>query len=207
MKHTTQIVRLLHLISIGSALATVCPTTLLAQSGAAQLIAGSPVPPVLDVPAGNEAYLKAAAVGTQNYLCLPSGWTFLGPQATLFVDLPWGRRGAIRQQIATHFLSPNPAEGGAPRPTWESSFDTSTVWATPVASSSDSSGPGSIPWLLLEVAGAAKGPIGGFALSETTYIQRVNTYGGLMPTTVCAVGMRAFVPYTADYIFYRKVAR
>jgi hypothetical protein len=180
---------------------------LLGQSDETRFSAGPPPPPALEVPAGNEAYLKAAAVGTQNYLCLPSGWTFIGPQATLFVELPWGRGGAIRQQVATHFLSPNPAESGAARPTWQSSFDTSTLWAAPIASSSDYSGTASIPWLLLKVEGAANGPIGGSALSETTYIQRVNTSGGVMPRTVCAVGTRAFVPYTADYIFYRKTPK
>ena len=39
---------------------------------------------------GNLAYLVAHAVGTQAYICLPSGatmaWTFFGPQATLFDD-------------------------------------------------------------------------------------------------------------------------
>ena len=32
-----------------------------------------------------------------------------------------------RQAIA-HFLSPDPFEGGMPRPTWRDSQDTSTVW-------------------------------------------------------------------------------
>ena len=62
------------------------------------------VPANIRVPAGNQAYLVAHAVGTQAYICLPSGatmaWTFFGPQATLFDD-DSGR------QVITHFLSPN----------------------------------------------------------------------------------------------------
>jgi hypothetical protein len=42
----------------------------------------------------------------------------------------------------------------------------------------------------------------------TTFIQRVNTVGGLAPSTGCAnaadVGKKAFVPYTADYFFFSK---
>jgi hypothetical protein len=56
-----------------------------------------PVPPDVDVPPGNKVFLKADAVGTQNYICLPSGWTFFGPQATLFNDHD--------KQLITHFLS------------------------------------------------------------------------------------------------------
>src|SRR5687768_7701871 len=60
-----------------------------------------PVPSNIAAPAGNKAYLEGHAVGTQNYVCLPSGsgfaWTFFGPQATLFDD---------DKQVITHYLSP-----------------------------------------------------------------------------------------------------
>lgn len=166
-----------------------------------------PVPPDIKVPAGNTVFLKSSAIGTQNYICLPSGWTFLGPQATLFITFPW-IGGEIRQQIATHFLSPNRAESGTARPTWQSSLDTSAAWAKSIASSNDSAfvAPGAIPWLLLQVVGAQRGPTGGASLSQTTYLQRVNTSGGVMPTSACTVGSITFVPYTADYFFY-KAAR
>jgi hypothetical protein len=43
-------------------------------------------PPTLQVPAGNKVLREGAAIGTQDYICLPSGsgfaWTFFGPQAT-----------------------------------------------------------------------------------------------------------------------------
>ena len=46
----------------------------------------------------------------------------------------------------------------------------------------------------------------GERLTETTYIHRVNTIGGLAPMDACAfsnVGARQFIPYEADYIFYK----
>jgi hypothetical protein len=65
--------------------------------------------------------------------------------------------------------------------------------------------PGAIPWLLLQVVGAQKGPTGGETLTATTFIQRVKTSGGVAPSTCNSsnVGMEAFVPYTADYFFYK----
>jgi hypothetical protein len=54
------------------------------------------------------------------------------------------------------------------------------------------------------VAGRQRGPMGGSSLSQTTFIQRVNTTGGAAPTTECAAGNTAFVPYTADYYFYKS---
>jgi hypothetical protein len=179
-------------------------SALVAQTGLGDLVKVPPVPSNLQPPPGHKPFLKGFAVGTQNYICMPSGWTFLGPQATLFVTFKW-INGEVRQQIATHFLSPNPAEDGAARATWQSSLDTSAVWARAIANSTDPKyvAPGAIAWLLLAVVGAQNGPTGGSMLSRTTFIQRVNTSGGVAPTTACDVGNTAFVPYTTDYIFYK----
>src|ERR1700730_1635693 len=166
-----------------------------------------PVPPnipdILQVPAGNKVFREGDAIGTQDYICLPTGWTFFGPQATLFNEHD--------EQIITHFLSPNPFEqapnpfeNGLPRATWQDSEDTSKVWGAALHSFPVT---GAIPWLLLQVVGAQDGPTGGDELSETTYIQRLNTVGGLAPTTACTVGTMALVPYTADYFFYKAIKR
>ena len=164
------------------------------------------VPPTLEVPDGHVVFLEGHAVGTQNYVCLPapSGatWVFLAPQATLFQKL-WG---GFDQQITTHFLSPNPAEAGIARPSWQHSFDSSQVWGRALASSLDPAyvEPGAIPWLLVEIVGARRGPEGGSLLSQTTFIQRLNTSGGRAPAGGCAtVGAVVLVPYTTDYFFYR----
>src|SRR5262245_43956387 len=162
-----------------------------------------PVPTDVQVEAGNKAFLVGHATGTQNYVCLPSGsgvaWTLFTPQATLFDD--------EGQQIITHFFSPNPFEGNFVRATWEHSQDTSRVWAKGIGSAIVN--PTAIPWLLLQVkeVGALAGPTGGDKLTVTTFIQRVNTSGGVAPATGCSaltdIGAKAFVPYTADYFFYK----
>ena len=183
-----------------------------------------PVPANLQVLAGNRLYREGHAEGTQDYICMPcpnaitaaaacpdSGfaWAFYGPQATLF-DVEDGDD----QQIITHFLSPNPAEAGKPRPTWQSSRDSSTVWVNntspPAQSSTDAAfvAAGAIPWLLLPVAGTQVGPTGGDKLTKTTFIQRLDTAGGVAPAAgTCAsaadAGKKALVPYSADYFFYK----
>ena len=48
---------------------------------------------------------------------------------------------------------------------------------------------------------------GSDTLTDTTFIQRINTRGGVAPATGCSgpadIGNKAFVPYQADYVFYR----
>jgi hypothetical protein len=81
-------------------------------------------------------------------------------------------------------------------------MDGSTVVATKVAEAPAPSGT-TIPWLKL-AATPTTGPADG-TFSSTTFIQRLNTTGGLAPTTGCDadhVGSTAPVFYTADYYFY-----
>jgi Protein of unknown function (DUF3455) len=181
----------------------------------------SPVTSVtITPPIGNSAFLLGQGVGTQGYVCLPSGtgasWTVNNarPEATLFTNL-FGEA----QQIITHFLSPNTKPNKfAPSPlpfgnaTWQSSFDSSKVWAQTqhfVSAGSEPSCPntGSIACLLLQVIGEEEGPAGGGLLTKTTFIQRLDTNGGSAPATGCAVagdvGKQSLVPYTADYFFFR----
>jgi hypothetical protein len=184
-------------------------------SAVAQTTAALPEPIVpinLQVPTGNDLFLKGEAQGTQNYVCLPSAtgfsWTFFSPQATLFLTFRFGNN-VLRQQIITHFLSPNPVENGTPRATWQSSLDTSAVWAKTAQASTDPNfvAAGAIPWLLLQAVGTQAGPMGGDILAHTTFVQRLNTSGGVAPSTGCSqpsnVGSTALVPYTADYFFYK----
>lgn len=198
--------RLIPLAACAAALAFAFVVAL-PQPAYADKITPPPVPDNIQVPAGNKVFLEGHAAGTQNYICLPSGsgvaFVLFTPQATLFRDND--------RQVTTHFFSPNPFENGTIRATWQHSRDTSTVWGQvkPGNASSDTNyvAPGAIPWLLITVVGAQEGPTGGEALTETTFIQRVNTTGGVAPSTGCAsladVGNQAFVPYTADYIFYK----
>jgi hypothetical protein len=191
------------------------------QLAHADSVTPPPVPANIQVPAGNTAFLVGHAIGTQNYNCRPSStsisgvaFTLFTPQATLFSD--------NNKEVTTHFFSPNPFESNADptviadgmiRAAWQHSHDTSTVWGEvkPGHSSSDPAfvAQGSIPWLLIRVVGAQDGPIGSGKLTGTTFIQRLNTFGGVAPSMGCAslsdLGNRAFVPYTADYFFYKHV--
>ena len=167
-----------------------------------------PLPPDLDeVPPPHEVAFVGHAIGTQNYVCLPSGsgvaWALFTPQATLF------RKPG--QQLTTHFFSPNPEEPGTPvRAAWQDSRDSSKVWGRVTDMSTDSRfvAPGAVAWLTLEKAGDEEGPAGGDRMTEITFIQRLNTVGGSAPATGCSVatdvGKRAFVPYRADYFFYEN---
>jgi hypothetical protein len=185
---------------------------------------GGITPPALPddmvpVPAGNKLFLGTHAVGTQNYVCKPSGagvaYILFTPQATLF-----GEDGG---QVINHFNSPNPLEPntdpkvvapeGTIRATWQYR-DTSRVWAKIHANDPITLKKGAvtvdksaIAWLLLDRVGSLDGPTGGDKLTDTTFVQRLNTTGGLAPATGCSsltdVGNTAFVPYTADYFFYK----
>jgi hypothetical protein len=170
------------------------------------------VPFDIRVPEGNIAFFQGHGVGTQNYACSPSGagfaWILFTPEATLF--------NGAGKQVTTHFNSPNPspldkntdprvvAVGGAIRATWQHSRDSSIVWAKAVSSVSVRAD--SIAWVKLEVVGSQDGATGGDTLTPTTFIQRVNTRGGLAPFDGCSqlsdVGKKAFIPYTADYFFF-----
>jgi len=176
----------------------------LPHAAQAQAVTPPIVPPGLEVEAPNQAFLVGHAFGFQNYECQPVDslgrvdWVLFTPQATLFGDQ--------NEQIITHFNSPNPDEARVVRATWQDSVDTSVVWARAVATATVDGT--AIPWVKLVRVGSRVGPTGGTTLSDTTFVQRVNTRGGLAPSTGCDqlpdVGKRAFMPYTADYFFYKK---
>ena len=205
-----QITRRILLVAWITALALGFMVSLL-QPAHAQTITPPPVPDGIGVKAGNEVFLLGRAVGTQNYVCSPCdpakpncplgvAFTLFTSQATLFND--------HEEQLTTHFFSPNPVEHGIIRATWQDSRDTSTVWASMVKSATVRTD--SIAWLLLNVkdTGTQAGPTGGDRLTKTTFIQRLNTFRGLAPSTGCLssldLGHQEFVPYKADYFFYKK---
>jgi Protein of unknown function (DUF3455) len=207
----------------------ICAALILASIvGAAhgQSLTKPATPPLIMPPDGNSLFLVAPAVGTQGYICLPTSagaatasWTVKPsrPQATLFQRV-FGQD----VQVATHFLSPdaNPNDA-APSPvpfgsaTWQSSLDTSKVWAQVLNGNSIPAGSdpvcpntGSIPCLMLQSIGSQAGTLGGTALSKTTFIQRLNTRGGVAPADGCSteedVGRQRLVPYSADYYFFYR---
>jgi hypothetical protein len=66
--------------------------------------------------------------------------------------------------------------------------------------------PTAVPWLLLS-ATTTPAPDGGGVLADATFVQRLNTVGGVAPAgstcTAANVGATAEVPYTADYVFWK----
>jgi hypothetical protein len=190
-------------------LAGMLATPVAAQPRAMGRIDVPPVPANLEVPDGHSVFLHGYAIGTQNYICLATaagmGWAFIGPEATLFAT----RHGEPVHQTLTHYLSATPFEVNLLRPVWQHSRDSSRIWGRAAASSSDPAyvETGAIPWLLLDVAGAEAGPEGGDVLAQATFIHRLNTSGGSKPANGCSepreVGSLNFVPYRADYYFYR----
>jgi Protein of unknown function (DUF3455) len=207
-------VRTLHV----AALVLACAFGTVTQA-VAQKITSPSTPASITPPVGNSVFLVGHATGTQGYVCLPTStgasWTVNAsrPQATLFASF-FGQD----IQILTHFLSPDTDPNQfAPNPlafgnaTWQSSFDSSKVWGNSLASITAGSDPscpnaGSISCLLLQSIGSQQGPTGGKLMTQTTYVQRLNTNGGSAPADGCAVsgdvGKQTLVPYTADYYFF-----
>ena len=139
------------------------------------------VPAAIQVPDGNKVHFHTYAEGVQIYSWNGSTWVFVAPVAVL-ID-------ADGNIVGSHYAGP----------TWESESGSKVVAAR--VNSAPSSNPNSIPLLLLE-ARTVDGP-GIFA--STTYIQRVNTVGGLAPSAPGAsVGEQARVFYTAEYFFFRE---
>ena len=135
-----------------------------------------PVPEAIKVPPGNKKIATMSARGVQTYQCAAGAWTFLQPDAIL------DDRGRSR---VLHSRGP----------VWTSVEDGSSVTAAAVANSPVD---GAIPQLLLQAtANRAPGVFG-----TVTYIQRLNTRGGLSPTGACTDGTTTSVRYTADYTFW-----
>ena len=135
----------------------------------------------LRVPAGNKLAFHVFGEGVQIYTWTGTSWSFVSPEAVLFAD-----RGAHRV-VGFHFAGP----------TWESLSGRKVV-GTAIQSSTPN--PDAIPWLLL---GAASNEGRGI-FRRVTFIQRLNTVGGIAPTVPGDFpGQVARVPYTARYFFYR----
>jgi hypothetical protein len=84
-----------------------------------------------------------------------------------------------------------------PGPWWESTDDVSRIRGGN-ALSAPSPNPESIPLLRLVVLERQ----GSGVFSPVSYIQRLNTVGGVGPLGGCQTGAKRQVPYTADYYFY-----
>jgi hypothetical protein len=142
---------------------------------------GVAAPAGLDVPAGNTRIAVLDANGVQTYTCGGGAWKFLEPAAVL-----WRHGDLGRQPVALHSRGP----------VWVSTRDGSAVNAAAVASVTGR--PDAIPELLLKATATR----GDGAFGRVSYVQRLNTTGGLAPARPCTDGSQIGVPYTATYVFY-----
>jgi hypothetical protein len=141
----------------------------------------SPLCDSLEVPQGNKVAFHAYALGVQVYRWNGTSWVFIEPVATLFADADY------HEKVGIHYVGP----------TWESNSGSKVVATRLEGCSPDLT---AIPWLLLQTT-STEGP---GIFRSVTYIQRVNTQGGLVPTAPgSSVGAIVGVPYTAEYYFYR----
>ena len=146
------------------------------------------VPDILKVPDGHTVILKALGKGVQIYECKPTAadprkfdWSFTAPEA--------GLTNEKEEKIGKHYAGP----------TWEANDGSKVVGEKKAETSA--SRPNAVPWLLLK----AKTNEGTGKFASVTYIQRVDTDGGLAPACGCDqahVKTEVRVPYTANYYFY-----
>jgi hypothetical protein len=135
-------------------------------------------------PAGNQVAYHVYAVGVQIYRWNGTSWAFVAPEAGLFANENY------RGMVGTHYSGP----------TWETNSG-SLVASSATTAIPCTPDPTAISWLRL-TALSNSGP---GILEGVTYIQRINTVGGLRPTTPgTTVGEEARVPYTAEYYFYKE---
>jgi hypothetical protein len=141
----------------------------------------SPLCDAVQVPEGNKMAFHAYARGVQVYRWNGTTWEFVAPVAMLFADANY------HGQVGIHYSGP----------TWESNSGSKVVASRVAGCSPD---PTAIPWLRLQTV-STNGP---GIFSSVTYVQRVNTTGGLVPTAPgSSIGAVEEVPYTAEYYFYR----
>jgi len=131
--------------------------------------------------ADGELTFHAYAAGVQIYRWTGASWVFVAPRATLYAD---PNRQAV---VGRHYAGP----------TWESVSGSTVVGAVAKRCAPTQT---AIPWLLLDATSSA----GNGVFHDVTQIQRVNTVGGLAPSTTGNVPDEiAEVPYSAEYLFYR----
>ena len=135
----------------------------------------------LNAPAGSKLLAHYYASGVQIYRWSGMNWTFVAPEAVLFADAGGNRK------VGTHYAGP----------TWESVSGSKVVGTVSQRCTADTT---AIPWLSLDVA-SSEGP---GIFQRVTFIQRLNTVGGVAPSAPgSAAGEAVKVPYTAEYFFYR----
>lgn len=136
------------------------------------------IPDALKVPVNNKVAGRFQGTGQQIYQCTNTSWTLLEPAAIISDN---------GNPIAFHTKGP----------AWISTVDGSEVHAAQVPNATVAHSD-AVPELLLKsTQNQGSGQFG-----STTYVQRLQTKGGLAPKEQCTNGARVSVPYSALYVFY-----
>lgn len=139
---------------------------------------------IIAVPEGHKLAFHTYAKGVQVYRwnSLTFAWDFDGPRAALFAEE------SFHGEVGNHFPGPN----------WQSKSG-SRVKAMAELGRACQPDMSAITWLRLISTETTEAGI----FKGITYIQRVNTTGGLKPTEPGTLGEVREVEYTAEYYFYR----
>lgn len=128
-------------------------------------------------------HVYARGVQVYQWNLVTQKWDPFAPVANLFAEENF------YGEVGSHYVGP----------TWESKGG-SKVEARRVQGTGCQPDPTAVAWLLLSKYRTE----GNGIFSKVTFIQRVNTTGGLPPTEPGLVdGEKKEVPYTAEYYFYR----
>lgn len=178
--HTTRVIGLVVLLTVAGVALVSIPAARAGDDHRAPDLP-SPLCDRLQVPPGHAVAFHVYALGVQIYSWNGTSWVFAAPEATLFAAANY------HGEVGIHYAGP----------TWESNSGSTVVGSRLESCAPD---PTAIPWLLLQAV-STEGP---GIFSAVTYIQRVNTTGGLAPIAPGAsIGAEVEVPYTAEYYFYR----
>jgi Protein of unknown function (DUF3455) len=169
---------------------SIAPATFLAQPLPVIAIQQPIVPDSLRLPSGQQLLFRYFARGVQIYNCQSnnasstSSYVFREPLAELFDD--------NGNKIGIHGRGPF----------WQSIQDGSRVVGTVIASANSPNPLENIPLLLLK----ATSNEGSGIFSNVNYIQRLDTIGGLAPTSTCnpLTQPSVEVPYTSYYYYSGK---
>jgi len=143
------------------------------------------IPAQIRAPSGSTPILLTHAQGDQIYQCaLNQGnyaWKIEAPDAKLLDE--------DGQVVGNHYTGP----------VWE--YKEGSRVEGRIISRLEVNSEASISWLLVKVVAH----IGKGLFSSVSYINRINTHGGLPPVSGCDgnhLGSEKRIPYTADYVFY-----
>lgn len=176
------------LASMAIAVSALTACAMSPSATSSKMVRQEDLPAPIRVPDGQRAFLHTVGTGELTYECREKKdmagsfeWAFAGPVATL-ADLNG-------QSVGKYYAGP----------TWESN-DGSKVTGKQLAVSPHT--PGNIPLQLVQANPAT----GTGVMQGVSYIQRLNTKGGVAPALPCGAeqkGQRQQVAYQADYLFHR----